>query len=181
MFLRILGVLATLSFFTFAHAEPAKPDAGAPAPSAASAPVSAVPSIAPGVDGGVPSAAVAPSVAPSVPAPVSLALASAPGEDFTVQDAVSAYKVAKQAVQGPSLLGICAAISVFSLLLVKGLRRYGKMLLSQAHVNVAVTIASALAAGAASVVPGMPWWQALFVGISPLVLTLSPGAHPPQA
>ena len=91
---------------------------------------------------------------------------------------MQAYEAAKRVMNGPTVLGVSGLVAVLSALAVKLLRRGGRRLLTQRQVNRAVVIASALLTGASLVVPGMAWWQAVFVGCSPIVLTLGHGDHP---
>lgn len=125
------------------------------------------------VDGGVPA-----SVEP--PAPAASAVPSAPESASTpsvVEIAVDAKDVVekgKAAIEGPTVVSIAAALAALFLLIAKLARRAGK-LLTQKQVNKVVMICSALALGASSITPGMPWWGAIVVGISPLLFTFGFG------
>lgn len=174
LFLRILGVVTamTLVLVTAGYAtEPVAAPASAVALAPASAPVvvPSAPSIAPGVDGGV---------APAIPSEIVSGAAPASKAEIPVKTVVDVVEAAKDAIQGPTLLGIFAAVAAFARLLMELARRFGGRLLTQKQVNKAVILFSALAMGAASVVPGMSWWAAVFTGLSPMLLTLGQGDHP---
>jgi hypothetical protein len=118
------------------------------------------------VDAGAPSVvSAAPSVEPSalVPSVVEIAV-----------DAKSVVEQGKEVIQGPTVVGVAGFLAALFLLITKLARRSGK-LLKQVQVNKVVAICSALALGASSVTPGMPWWGAIIVGISPLLFTLGLG------
>lgn len=128
------------------------------------------------VDGGVPVSVEPPASAPasasaSAPAPES---APAPSVVEIAVDAKDVVEKGKAAFEGPTVISIAAALAALFLLIAKLARRAGK-LLTQAQVNKVVAVCSALALGASSITPGMPWWGALVVGVSPLLFTFGFG------
>lgn len=124
------------------------------------------------VDGGVPVSVEPPASAPaSASAPES---APAPSVVEIAVDAKDVVEKGKAAIEGPTVISIAAALAALFLLIAKLARRAGK-LLTQAQVNKVVAVCSALALGASSITPGMPWWGALVVGVSPLLFTFGFG------
>lgn len=125
-------------------------------------------------DGGVPASVEPPASAPaaaSAPAPES---APAPSVVEIAVDAKDVVEKGKAAIEGPTVISIAAALAALFLLIAKLARRAGK-LLTQVQVNKVVAVCSALALGASSITPGMPWWGALVVGVSPLLFTFGFG------
>lgn len=126
------------------------------------------------VDGGIPASVESPASAPasaSAPAPES---APAPSVVEIAVDAKEVLEKGKAAIEGPTVISIAAALAALFLLIAKLARRAGK-LLTQKQVNKVVAACSALALGASSITPGMPWWGAVVVGVSPLLFTFGFG------
>ncbi len=125
------------------------------------------------VDGGVPASVEPPAPAASA-APSAPESAPAPSVVEIAVDAKDVVEKGKAAIEGPTVVSIAAALAALFLLIAKLARRAGK-LLTQKQVNKVVMICSALALGASSITPGMPWWGAIVVGISPLLFTFGFG------
>lgn len=108
-------------------------------------------------------------VAPSAP-PSSGVAPSSEGVIPTVSEVkqvVDALPVIKEAVQAPTVFGVCSAVALVVNLLINYLRRRGN-LASRKRVKQFLALAVALAAGLALVTPGMSWAMAAFVALSPL-------------
>jgi hypothetical protein len=143
------------------------------------------------VSGAMPSAPTSPpseaAAAPSLPAsPASQEIVipgvvQGPGdlavEGVPVMEAVDFYKKSKAVLDGPTILGIVAALGSLVALLIALLRRYGNKLMTQKSVNKAGLALAAVAGGLGGVTPQMPWWGACLVVLAPLAATLGPGDH----
>ena len=84
-----------------------------------------------------------------------------------VKLAIDAIPVIKEAVQAPTVFGVCSAVALVVNLVISFLRRRGN-LASRKRVKQFLAFAVALAAGLALVTPGMSWAMAAFVALSPL-------------
>lgn len=145
----------------------------------------------PSVSPSVPVAVIDPSAAPSealpseaasipglvLPASVSVtvhmgpASPSEPGltDAEMVAHAGQTIEAVKAAQRMPTLVGIASAIASGLWLLIAVLRKYGGILLSRSAVQKVILGATALATVCAGLADGLPWWQVLFVGASPLL------------
>ena len=123
-------------------------------------------------------APVMPSVAPASVAVSAPAVASEAVKPLVVLDvvptatevkqAVDAFPVIKDAVQAPTVFGVCSAVALLVNLIISFLRRRGN-LASRKRVKQFLAFAVALSGGLALVTPGMPWAMAAFVALSPLL------------
>ena len=122
-------------------------------------------------------APVMPSAAPAsvaVPAPAVVGEAAKPlavldmvPTTVEVKQVVDAFPVIKEAVQAPTVFGVCSSVALVVNLLINYLRRRGN-LASRKRVKQFLAFAVALSGGLALVTPGMSWAMAAFVALSPL-------------
>lgn len=111
------------------------------------------------------------------PADAGIIVLSVPKAEPSVGIPHGAESPALPGIDGPTLLGICATVATLAKLLVHLLRAFGSRFLAQNQVNKFALMLAAVATGVSSVTPGMTWWQVVFTGLSPIVLTLGPGDH----
>lgn len=160
-------------------AQPALESDSAPTAAAATTPseAPAAPTVAPSLEappGSVPAPAAALSVSPVVLGPVEPEVF----DGVPLKEAVDLYKETKKVLSGPTVFGIFTAVGALVALLVGLLRKFGNRLMTQKSVNKVGVILAAIAGGVGAVTPQMTWWQAAFMALSPLLVTIAPGDHP---
>ena len=107
------------------------------------------------------------SLPPSIPGIV--VPPSLPGEDFSADQAIAAYKASREAIKAPTAFGVASALTMLIFLSVGFLRKYGGKLQTDARVKRFIAFAVAAAGGLAMVAPGMSWAQAAFIAGAPIL------------